>query len=217
MKYPILDNKTPFDKRAEVNEKILAAVLRGSRTFTNTEIYNNYTGIGGLHGLNANDFDNYHEYSEAKKAIELGQFFTPHDICRQMVDLAAPDASEMVLDMCCGMGNFFNHLPNEHNAYGFDIDENAVKVAKRLYPDANITLDDMQFYDPKMRFDIILGNPPFGITIEDVKSQYFFTHKAYWLLNPGGLMVLVMPQSYLSNPSTERMYISMVMYLLLFR
>lgn len=44
----------------------------------------------------------------------------------------------MILDMCCGMGNFFNHLPNLHNAYGFDIDGKAVAVARYLYPDAHI-------------------------------------------------------------------------------
>ncbi|MCS2956998.1 class I SAM-dependent methyltransferase [Bacteroides salyersiae] len=122
----------------------------------------------------------------------------------------APAVSDTVLDMCCGMGNFFNHLPNEYNAYGFDIDENAVKVAKRLYPDANITVDDMHFYDPKMKFDVIFGNPPYNLTIEDVKSQHFFTHKAYWLLNPGGLMMLVMPSSYLQSASADRMYINMM-------
>ena len=41
----------------------------------------------------------------------MGQFFTPHEICRDMVDMLCPVSSEMVLDMCCGMGNFFNHLP----------------------------------------------------------------------------------------------------------
>jgi len=210
MKYPIIESAIPQSKRAELNEKILMSVLRGKKDYTNTEIYNNYTGIGGLHGLNPADFENYHEFSEAKKTIEMGQFFTPHEICRKMVELAAPSASDMVLDMCCGMGNFFNHLPNEFNAYGFDIEENAIKVAKRLYPDANISVDDMKYYDPKMKFDIILGNPPFNITMEDVKSQHFYTHKAYWLLNPGGLMILVMPASYLQSASGDRMYINMM-------
>lgn len=210
MKYPIIETRIPQGQRAELNESILMSVLRGTKKFTNTEIYNNYTGIGGLHGLDANDFENYHEFAEAKRVIEMGQFFTPHEVCRKMVELAAPTPSDMVLDMCCGMGNFFNHLPNEYNAYGFDIEENAVKVAKRLYPDANITVDDLRFYDPKMKFDIILGNPPFNLTLEDVKSQHFYTHKAYWLLNPGGLMLLIMPYSYLQSVSSDRMYINMM-------
>ena len=59
----------------------------------------------------------------------MGQFFTPHEVCRDMVEMLSPNTSEMILDMCCGMGNFFNHLPNQHNAYGFDIDGKAVAVA----------------------------------------------------------------------------------------
>ncbi len=64
----------------------------------------------------------------------MGQFFTPHEVCRDMVDMLSPASSEMILDMCCGMGNFFNHLPNHHNTYGFDIDGKAVAVARYLYP-----------------------------------------------------------------------------------
>jgi SAM-dependent methyltransferase len=210
MLYPITDNKIPHDKRAGINDKIILSLARGKKDITNTEIYNSYTGIGGLHGLDINDFSSYHEYSEAKKSFELGQFFTPHGLCEQMVNLVSPQANETVLDMCCGMGNFFNHLPNLFNAYGFDIDENAVKVARRLYPDANIEINDMRVYDPGMTFDIIFGNPPFNLDIEGIKSQHFFSHKAYWLLNPGGLIVLVMPMSYLASESADRTYISMI-------
>lgn len=210
MIYPIHQTKLSRSQRAEINEKILMSVLRGKKTYTNEEIYNNYTGIGGLHGLEMKDFANFHDYTEAKKALEQGQFFTPHELCRQMVELAAPTASETVLDMCCGMGNFFNHLPNQFNAFGFDSDENAVKVAKRLYPDANIEVNDMRVYDPKMSFDIILGNPPFNLDIDGVRSQHFFAHKAFWLLKPLGLMFLVMPKSYLANESADRTYINMI-------
>ena len=33
----------------------------------------------------------------------MGQFFTPHEICRDMVGMLSPQPSEMILDMCCGM------------------------------------------------------------------------------------------------------------------
>ncbi|MDR2005295.1 MAG: N-6 DNA methylase [Prevotella sp.] len=210
MIYPIFEKKISQNERATLNEKILMSVLRGKKDFANTDIYNYYTGIGGLHGLEMKDFANFHDYTEAKKSLELGQFFTPHRLCQQMVELAAPTPSETVLDMCCGIGNFFNHLPNQYNAFGFDIDENAVKVAKRLYSDANIEVKNMQFYDPNMSFDMILGNPPFGLDIEGVKSQYFFSHKAFWMLKPAGLMLLVMPKSYLASESGDRTYINMI-------
>ena len=56
------------------------------------------------------DFASYHEYAEAKKEFEMGQFFTPHEVCRDMVDVLSPTSSEMILDMCCGMGNFCAHV-----------------------------------------------------------------------------------------------------------
>ncbi len=54
-----------------------------------------------------------------------------------------------------------------------------------------------------MNVDIILGNPPFNLDMDGIKSQHFFSHKAYWLLNPGGLMLLVMPASYLASESAR--------------
>lgn len=210
MIYPIIPQNIPQSKRADINDKIILSIAKGKKDFTNTEVYNSYTGIGGLHGLDFDDYNSYHEYSGAKKAIELGQFFTPHEICKQMVELVSPEPSEMVLDMCCGMGNFFNFLPNQFNAYGFDIEENAIKIAKRLYPDANIEVNDLKYYDPNMSFDVIFGNPPFNLDFDGIHSQHYFSYKAYWLLNPGGLMVLVMPMSYLADESRDRTYINMI-------
>ena len=119
--YAIIPQQIPQGKRAEINEKILFAINSGKDMIPAESIYNCYTGIGGLHNLKQSDFASYHEYAEAKKEFEMGQFFTPHEVCRDMVDVLSPTSSEMILDMCCGMGNFFNHLPNQHNAYGFDI------------------------------------------------------------------------------------------------
>ena len=142
--YAIIPQQIPQGMRAEVNEKILFAIDSGKDLIPAESIYNCYTGIGGLHNLKQSDFANYHEYAEAKKESEMGQFFTPHEVCRDMADMLSPTSSEMILDMCCGMGNFFNHLPNLHNAYGFDIDGKAVSVARYLYPDAHIEKCDLR-------------------------------------------------------------------------
>lgn len=109
--YAIIPQQIPQGKRAEINEKILFAINSGKDLIPAKSIYNCYTGIGGLHNLKQSDFAGYHEYAEAKKEFEMGQFFTPHEVCRDMVDVLSPTSSEMILDMCCGMGNFFNHPP----------------------------------------------------------------------------------------------------------
>ena len=134
----------------------------------------------------------------------MGQFFTPHEVCRNMADMLSPTSSEMILDMCCGMGNFFNHLPNLHNAYGFDIDGKAVAVAKYLYPDAHIEKCDIRQYYPEQRFDIIIGNPPFNLKFDYKLSQEFYLDKAYDVLNPAGILMVIVPCSFMQSEFWEK-------------
>ena len=202
--YAIIPQQIPQDRRAEVNEKILFAIDSGKDLIPAESIYNCYTGIGGLHNLRQSDFANYNEYAEAKKEFEMGQFFTPHEVCRDMADMLSPTSSEMILDMCCGMGNFFNHLPNLHNAYGFDIDGKAVVVARHLYPDAHIEKCDIRQYYPEQRFDIIIGNPPFNLKFDYKLSQEFYLDKAYDVLNPAGILMVIVPCSFMQSEFWEK-------------
>ena len=202
--YAIIPQQIPRDKRAEVNEKILFAIDSGKDLIPKESIYNCYTGIGGLHNFKQADFSSYHRYAEAKKEFEMGQFFTPHELCRSMVEVLSPTSSEMVLDMCCGMGNFFNHLPNLHNTYGFDIDGRAVTVAKYLYPDAHIEKCDIQQYRPEQRFDVIIGNPPFNLKFDCKLSQEYYMDKAYDVLNPAGFLMVIGPLSFMQSEFWEK-------------
>ena len=202
--YAIIPQQIPQDKRAEVNEKILFAIDSGKDLIPAESIYNCYTGIGGLHNLKQSDFANYNEYANAKKEFEMGQFFTPHEVCRDMVEMLSPVYSEMILDMCCGMGNFFNHLPNLHNAYGFDIDGKAVTVARYLYPEAHIEKCDIRQYHPEQRFDVIIGNPPFNLKFDYKLSQEYYMNKAYDVLNPAGILMVIVPLSFMQSEFWEK-------------
>ena len=202
--YAIIPQQIPWDKRAEVNEKILFAIDSGKDLIPKESIYNCYTGIGGLHNFKQADFSSYHRYAEAKKEFEMGQFFTPHELCRSMVEVLSPTSSEMVLDMCCGMGNFFNHLPNLHNTYGFDIDGRAVTVARHLYPEAHIEKCDIQQYRPEQRFDVIIGNPPFNLKFDCKLSQEYYMNKAYDVLNPAGFLMVIVPVSFMQSEFWEK-------------
>ena len=199
MIYNIIPQHIPQSKRAEYNEKILFAIGKGDKKLAPETVYNCYTGSGGLHGLKQENFSNYARYAEAKKEVEMGQFFTPHELCRKIVEMVAPTAEENVLDMGCGIGNFFNFLPNPYNVHGFDTDPNAIKVARYLYPDADITLGDIRDYDPDTRFDLLLGNPPYNLQFDGDTSQFFYCKKAYDVLNPAALMVLVVPYTFMQS------------------
>lgn len=211
MKYIDQTERIPQSRRKELNEKVLYLIDSGTTSavsITSEDIFNAYTGDGGIHGLNREDYENYHEYSEAKKEIENGQFFTPSALCELLVSSLKLSASDLVADLTCGKGNFFNFLPTEANAYGCEIDIKAYKVAHFLYPEANIEYGDIRTYQPEIRFDYVLGNPPFHLkwwtkTHGEMVSQLFYCMKASELLKPLGILALIVPQSFLADPFTD--------------
>lgn len=100
--------------------------------------------------------------------------------------------------------SLLNHLPNQHNAYGFDIDSRAVAVARYLYPDAHIEKCDIQQYHSEQRFDAIIGNPPFNLKFDFRLSQEYYIDKAYHLLNPAGFLMIIVPASFMQNEFWEK-------------
>lgn len=202
--YQIIPQQITKSARKTLNSKILASIADGKGAISAEEVYNGYTGIGGLHDLKQADFSSYHDFAQAKREAEMGQFFTPHTICAQMVEMIKPRPTEMVLDMCCGMGNFFNFLPNQHNTYGFDIDPEAIRVAKFLYPNANIQVANICTHNAEERFDIVIGNPPFNLDFDGIQSQFYYCNKAYWMLKPSGILMMIVPASFLQNEFWEK-------------
>lgn len=211
MKYTQQSITLSQEHRRTLNEKVLYLIDNDSASessITREDIYNAYTGDGGLHGLNRSEYENYHAYSDAKKEIENGQFFTPPLICQLVVSSLRPGKSDLVADLTCGMGNFFNFLPTESNAYGCEIDPKAFKVAHYLYPEANLELDDIRTYRPEPRFDYVVGNPPFHLRWYtgdgEVLSQLYYCMKAAELLKPLGILALVVPRSFLNDTFSDK-------------
>ncbi len=190
----------PIGRRLEINKKILSLIRSGdTKGITNEEIYNVWSQLGGLHGLKREDYRNYAEYSEAKKKKELGQFFTPDSLCKEIVGILQIGVDETVADMSCGKGSFFNALPCQHNAYGCEIEKDTARIAQHLFPDANIEAIGMEYWDPGVTFDVIIGNPPYNMEIAGLESQFYYVIRGAELLNPGGLMAVVMPGSFLND------------------
>ena len=78
MKYQYQPALFTVEQRRTLNEKVLYLIDSGTFQeygITGEDIYNAYTGDGGLHGLERSDYTDYRSFSEAKKEIENGQFF----------------------------------------------------------------------------------------------------------------------------------------------
>lgn len=206
MKYTYHNEHIPQEARQELNDKILYLVeqnFAGQSGITCEDIYNAYTGDGGLHGLKRSDFANYHEFAEAKKEIENGQFFTPPAICQFIMEALSLSTTDTVADLTSGISNFANFMPVEANFYGCELDIKSHKVAHYLYPAANLEHKDIRFYQPDMRFDYIVGNPPFNLKWSteqgEIISQMYYCIKAAQLLKPLGIMAIVVPASFLAD------------------
>ena len=211
MKYQYCPGPTDAERRKTLNEKVLYLIDSGTAAqagITGEDIYNAYTGDGGLHGLERKDYDNYHSYSKAKKEMENGQFFTPPDLCQLVADALKVSQFDLVADLTCGKGSFFNFFPVESNLYGCELDAKACKVAQFLFPTANITPGDIRTYQPGLRFDYVVGNPPFNLRWwtkegEEILSQMYYCRKAAELLKPLGILALIVPQSFLADDFTD--------------
>lgn len=210
MKYKISSEAIPQDARKDINEKILYLIdnnLTEQYNINNEDIFNSFTGEGGLHGLEFKNYNSFYDFTNAKKEIENGQFFTSHNISKFLVDCLQPSEHDLITDMTSGMGNFFNYLPNELNVYGNELDMKAYKVSKFLYPNANITNQDIRNYKPDVQFDIVLGNPPFNLrwTVGNTEflSQLYYCIKSHELLKPAGIMALIVPKSFLNDEFSD--------------
>ena len=212
MKYQYQKLFLNTEQRKELNDKILYLIDSQSTEgtgITKEDIFNAYTGDGGLHGLKYQDYDDYHTYSEARKEIENGQFFTPPPLCEFVMACLKLSDTDLVADLTCGMGNFFNCVPVESNAYGCEIDIKAYKVARHLYPDANLELGDLRTYRPQVHFDYVLGNPPFNLKWStesngEMLSQLYYCKMAVELLKPLGILAIIVPQSFLADDFMDK-------------
>jgi len=118
----------------------------------------------------------------------MGQYFTPHNVVRFIVQVLAPDANQLILDPFCGSGHFLtealDHVRSNHKSkaadefayhklHGIEKSERMVRVAMtdmRLHGDghANIRCTDAllpfsNYHDiERESFDMVLTNPPFG-------------------------------------------------------
>ena len=126
-----------------------------------------------------------------------------------------------VLEPAMGVGNFFGMLPenlNQSKLYGVELDSISGRIAKLLYPEANIQIKGYEKSDyPNDFFDVAVGNVPFGAyKVNDRQyNRYNFMIHDYFLaktidqLRPGGVAALITTKGTMDKASPEvRKYLS---------
>ena len=118
------------------------------------------------------------------------------------------------------MGNFFGMLPEEmrnSRLYGVELDSISGRIAKQLYPEADITVAGFETTDRRDFYDLAIGNVPFGQYQVNDKAynklgfsihNYFFA-KALDQVRPGGLVAFVTSRYTMdAKDPTVRRYLS---------
>lgn len=204
-------SQIPQEHKKDINQKILHLIETGDlQGLTHQDVYDAYSPMGALHGLEFKDFDSFHAFTEAKKQATDGQYFTPHGLCEQVVNMLQIPNTDLVADLTCGHGAFFNFLPIQQNVYGCELDSKAVRVAKFLYPKANIKCNDIRQYKSDVKFDTIILNPPFNLDFDGVSSQHYICQKASEMMKPLGILGLIVPKSYMKDEMMNKKDIEMM-------
>lgn len=195
----------PHAMRRDSNLAALAVVDGKSGTLTPSEIFTLFTGNGGIHGVDFNDYTNRDRrgYTDEKQKIERGEFFTPDSLVKLLTDLLGINAYELICDPTSGIGSMFNHIPNQARCFGNEVSADNNKIARYLYPEANFTTSSITKYEPDVYFDIVLGNPPFNLPLMYEKttqnSQMVYLKKSYDILKVGGMCLAIVPAKWLTE------------------
>lgn len=204
MKYEVKDISIPIEKRKELNRKCLAIASGADpHGITKADVASVYSGEGGLHGLDYSDYANYARFKEAKQEIEQGSFYTPYWLCAYVMECIRPEMDDSICDLTVGKGSYINYCPEPKNFFGLDIDFNAVKIAKYLYPEAKIVHGDLQHFQTDARYSVSVGNPPYGMDFNGKKSEMVYMEKAIAVLQPGGILAVIVPMSFVSDPFAD--------------
>lgn len=199
------------------------------------EVLSRYVGWGGLsmafdehNAAWAEEFKELYaslspeEYRAAMEST-LTAFYTPPVVIKAMYDVLdrLGFSQGNILEPSCGTGNFFGLLPESmqnSKLHGVEIDSLTGRIAKQLYPKANIAIEGFEKTNlPDDHFDVVLGNVPFGeIRVNDSRynAQKFLIHdyffaKALDKVRAGGVVMFITSKGTMDKASPEvRKYIA---------
>ena len=161
------------------------------------------------------------EYAAARGST-LNAHYTSPTVIRAIYEAVSRMGFETgnILEPSCGVGNFFGMLPESmagSKLYGVELDSISGRIARQLYPQADITVAGFENTDRRDFYDLAIGNVPFGQYQVNDKAynklgfnihNYFFA-KALDQVRPGGVVAFVTSRYTMdAKDSTVRRYLA---------
>ena len=198
------------------------------------QVLSQYVGWGGLADAFDPNKDGWaKEYTELKgllsedeyaaaRSSTLNAHYTSPTVIRSIYDAVERMGfrSGNILEPSMGVGNFFGMLPDtmqDSRLYGVELDSITGRIAKKLYPQADITVAGFETTDRRDFYDLAVGNVPFGQYKVNDKAynklgfsihNYFFA-KAIDQVRPGGVVAFVTSRYTMdSKDSTARKHMA---------
>ena len=198
------------------------------------QVLSQYVGWGGLADAFDPSKDSWaKEYAEltgllsedeyaAARSSTLNAHYTSPTVIRGIYDAVERMGfhSGNILEPSMGVGNFFGMLPDSMQSsrlYGVELDSITGRIAKKLYPQADITVAGFETTDRRDFYDLAVGNVPFGQYRVNDKAynklgfsihNYFFA-KAIDQVRPGGIVAFVTSRYTMdSKDSTARKHMA---------
>ena len=206
----------------------------GQATPEQQQVLSRYVGWGGLADAFDPDKESWSkEYAQLKEVLTpeeyaaargstLNAHYTSPTVIQAIYEAVGRIGFETgnILEPSCGVGNFFGMLPEEmrnSRLYGVELDSISGRIAKQLYPKADITVAGFETTDRRDFYDLAIGNVPFGqYQVRDKAydklnfniHNYFFA-KALDQVRPGGVVAFVTSRYTMdSKDSTVRRYLA---------
>ncbi len=198
------------------------------------QVLSQYVGWGGLADAFDPGKDSWaKEYAELKgllsedeyaaaRSSTLNAHYTSPTVIRGIYDAVERMGfrSGNILEPSMGVGNFFGMLPEamqDSRLYGVELDSITGRIAKKLYPQADIIVAGFETTDRRDFYDLAVGNVPFGQYKVNDKAynklgfsihNYFFA-KAIDQVRPGGVVAFVTSRYTMdSKDSTARKHMA---------
>ena len=193
------------------------------------EILSKYIGWGGLSEVFDKDNNSFSgEFAQLKailsedeynmaRASTLNAHYTSPTVIKAIYNTVERMgfSTGNILEPACGTGNFFGLLPDsmaDSRLYGIELDSITGRIAKQLYPNANIEITGFEKAElPDSFFDLAIGNVPFGnykLSEKRYDTQGFLIHdhffaKALDKVRPGGVVAFITSKGTMDKQSPE--------------